>query len=150
MHEKENSSLCANRLSRRALLLQMAGMGTWSLFNHPKLFCLPTAAQEQRTHAHPAPAPTSLSQDDDQFLEEIEKVNFRYFWEQASPQTGLIKDRCNVLGNDTAGVASIAATGFGLTALCIGQKRGFVSLPDARERALATLRFLWKTMPTHR
>jgi hypothetical protein len=47
-------------------------------------------------------------------------------------------------------VASIAATGFGLTALCIGQKRGYVSYPDARNRVLTTLRFLWKVMPHHR
>ena len=76
--------------------------------------------------------------------------NVQFFWEQASPQTGLIKDRCNVLKNDTTRVASIAATGFGLTALCIGQKRGFISLSDARDRVLLTLRFLWKKMPTHR
>jgi hypothetical protein len=47
-------------------------------------------------------------------------------------------------------VASIAATGFGLTALCIGEKRGYISLPDAHERVTAALRFLWKKLPHHR
>jgi hypothetical protein len=47
-------------------------------------------------------------------------------------------------------LASIAATGFGLTALCIGDKRGYVSHVEARGRALNTLRFLWKKMPDHR
>lgn len=47
-------------------------------------------------------------------------------------------------------VGSIAATGFALTALCIGEKRGFVSVSAARERVLATLRSLWKKLPNHR
>ena len=75
-----------------------------------------------------------------------------YFWEQASPVTGLVKDRCNArqATTDSAVVASIAATGFGLTALCIGEKREFISLTEARNRVLNTLRFLWKTLPDHR
>jgi hypothetical protein len=107
-------------------------------------------AQEQRQAPQPAPPVTGLSPEDDQFLDALERLNFKYFWEQANPQNGLIKDRCNVLANDSTTVASIAAVGFGLTALCIGQKRGFVPLTEARDRALVTLRFLWKKMPTHR
>lgn len=61
-----------------------------------------------------------------------------------------MKDRCNVRAEDKTTVASIAATGFGLTALCIGQQRGYVSLADARERVLTALRFFWKKMPHHR
>jgi hypothetical protein len=91
-----------------------------------------------------------LSPEDDSFLEELGKANFQFFWEQADSETGLVKDRCHVRQADTGIVASIAATGFGLTALCIGQKRGYVSVQDARNRAIATLRFLWKSMPNHR
>jgi hypothetical protein len=94
--------------------------------------------------------PPPLSPEDDKFLEEMERANFQFFWEQGDPQTGLIKDRCNVRQADNNVVASIAATGFGLTALCIGQQRGYVSYQDARNRAVATLRFLWKSMPNHR
>jgi hypothetical protein len=47
-------------------------------------------------------------------------------------------------------MGSIASTGFGLTALCIGDKRGYVSHAEARTRALNSLRFLWKRMPNHR
>jgi hypothetical protein len=95
----------------------------------------------------PLPA---LSPEDDKFLEELEKANFQYFWDQGDSQTGLVKDRCNVRQADKGVVASIAATGFGLTALCIGQQRGYVSYQDAKNRAVATLRFLWKSMPNHR
>src|SRR4051794_21813631 len=67
----------------------------------------------------------ALSADDEAFLEELEKANFHFFWEQTDPQTGLAKDRCNVRGTDHGVVASIAATGFALAALCIGHKRGY-------------------------
>ena len=38
-------------------------------------------------------------------------------------------------------VGSIAATGFGLTALCIAAERGWITPEQARERARHTLRF---------
>jgi hypothetical protein len=98
----------------------------------------------------PAKPEQALSPEDDAFLEELEKATFQFFWEQADPQSGLVKDRCRVRAADNGIVASIAATGFGLTALCIGQKRGYVSFQDARNRVLNTLRFLWKSMPNHR
>ncbi len=94
-------------------------------------------------------APT-LAPADDAFLEELEKANFQFFWEQADPTTGLVKDRCNVRATDKGVVASIASTGFGLTALCIGEQRGYITRTEARRRVLATLRFLWEAMPNHR
>ena len=94
--------------------------------------------------------PIKLSPEDDLFLEEVELASFRYFWDQANPETGLVKDRCNVRADDTSIVASIAATGFGLTALCIGDKRQYIRFYEARRRALNTLVFLWEKMPNHR
>ena len=91
-----------------------------------------------------------LSQAEDALLDEVEKANHLFFWEQAHPETGLVKDRCNTRTSDKGIVASIAGTGFGLTALCIAQQRGWVSLTDARDRVMTTLRFLQKKMPTHR
>ena len=99
----------------------------------------------------PAPQPpTAPSSADDAFLEELEKASFQFFWEQADTGTGLVKDRCNVRSEDNSTVGSIASTGFGLTALCIGAKRGYVSTAEARRRVLTTLRFLWHSMPNHR
>jgi hypothetical protein len=106
----------------------------------------PIAAGKPATVAPAAP----LSAEDDAFLDELEKANYLFFWEQAHPDTGLVKDRCNTRATDTGIVASIAGTGFGLTALCIAQQRGWISLSDARDRAITTLRFLWEKMPTHR
>ena len=79
---------------------------------------------------------------DDEFLDQIEQAAFLYFWEQASPTTGLVKDRAVASGNDTGTVASIAATGFGLTALCIGHSRGYGDQTQIQSRVTTTLTFL--------
>ncbi len=149
MGEKEKSSHSSHHLSRRDILLQLGGMGLLKVFGGHGITLL-TGGAQGRTAPLLSSAPGVLSPEDDQLLDELEKRSFQFFWEQASPQTGLIKDRCNVLKNDTTVVASIAATGFGLTALCIGEQRGFISSSAARDRVLLTLRFLWKKMPTHR
>src|ERR1700756_1548687 len=60
---------------------------------------------------------------DDQILDEIQRAAFEFFWTEASPLTGLVKDRALADGNDKRTISSIAATGFGLTALCIGDSR---------------------------
>src|SRR5881275_2906229 len=137
----------SKQLSRRKVLKQILGTGV-CIPCVQFLSLVPTSAQS-RAPEHPAASP-SLSQEDDKFLDDLENRNFQYFWEQANPKTGLVKDRCNVKINDQGIVASIAATGFGLTALCLGQKHGWIPLAAARERALTTLRFLWKKLPNHR
>jgi hypothetical protein len=148
MRMKENRSF-ENQLSRRDLLRQFGGVGLAGLLDRGRMESL-LPAVAAGPGLQPKTPPSVLSPEDDAFLDELEKVNFQYFWDQAGPQTGLVRDRCNVLQNDNSIVASIAATGFGLTALCIAEHRGFVPRADARDRALLTLRFLWKKMPTHR
>jgi hypothetical protein len=138
-----------HRNSRRQLLRQMAGVSLalplWSA--HSVLAQVPAPRHREPT---PPPEPSALSPDDDQFLDDLERSHFLFFWEQANPQTGLIKDRCNARIADTGVVASVASTGFGLTAICIAEKRGFISYQEARQRVLATLVFLWRKLPTHR
>jgi hypothetical protein len=119
--------------------------------------CLPLAGLPAALYAEPQPSVPAgipgqpvLAAEDDQFLNDLEKAHFLFFWEQGSSKTGMVKDRCNVHTNNQGIPASIAATGFGLTALCIGGQRGFISSGDALERVLATLRFLWKKLPNHR
>jgi hypothetical protein len=93
---------------------------------------------------------SSFSSSDDAFLEELERADFKYFWAMANPETGIVLDRCNARNPVTSELGSIAATGFGLTALCIGEKRGFVPRPEAQARALNTVRFLWEKLASHR
>lgn len=72
------------------------------------------------------------------FLDTLEERTFQYFWELSDPRTGLTPDRA-----PTRSFASVAATGFALTAYPIGAERGYISRAEARRRVLDTLRFLW-------
>src|SRR5580698_3970672 len=136
------------RISRRELLKQIAGAGACVPFAHLSALSEPSALQKQTAESAVPPAKTPFSSADDAFLEELEKANFQYFWGQAHPETGLVQDRCHARSPVTSDLGSIAATGFGLTALCIGEKRGFVSRTEAQSRVLNTLRFLWRKLPT--
>ena len=142
-------------LSRRELLRQLVGTAACApLLVGQRSRADQTAVQKPAPDASiqlsPLPPATYLSPGDDTFLEQLENAIFQFFWEQCNPKTGIVKDRCNVRGSDSSILGSIAATGFGLTALCIGEKRGYVSYSQARDRALTTLRFLWKKMPQER
>jgi hypothetical protein len=86
----------------------------------------------------------AVKPDERRFLEDYAKRCSRYFWEQADPHTGIILDRAR---NDGArsgnNVGSSAATGFGLTALCIAANRAWLPRDQVRARVLATLRYFW-------
>ena len=75
----------------------------------------------------------------DPFLLDLQERTFRYFWDTANPENGLIPDRF-----PTPSYSSIAAVGFGLTTYPIGVERGYVTRQQARQRVLATLRFFDK------
>jgi hypothetical protein len=95
----------------------------------------------------PAPPPgDGYAGTDDQLLEELEKTAFLFFWEQADRTTGQVKDRAFAAGNDTRKISSVAATGFGLTALCIGDQRGYQPRAAIVSRVQATLTFLANTL----
>lgn len=87
----------------------------------------------------PLPTTAPYSGTDEQLLDEIEQTAFQFFWEQANPKTGFVKDRAKTSGNDTYTVASVASTGFGLTALCIGDTRGYKPASEIRSRVQTTL-----------
>jgi hypothetical protein len=146
----------ATGITRRGLLQQMAGISLGlplaQVAAVPPVLQQATIQHSRQPGHHPPPAPTEspFSPQEEAFLDELEHANFLFFWEQGNPQTGLIKDRCNVRTNDSSVAASIASTGFGLTAICIAEKRGFISHSDARLRVLRTLSFLWHKLPTHR
>jgi hypothetical protein len=92
----------------------------------------------------------SPSPEDENFLDELQYRSFLYFWETANPENGLIPDRSKADGSALGDVASTASVGFGLTALCIGVERQWVSREAAYERALTTLRFFADKIPNER
>jgi hypothetical protein len=95
-----------------------------------------------------------LSADDDRLLEDLERRSFQYVLDHADPRTGQVRDRARADGSEhvTAqrDVASIAATGFGLAALCIAAQRNWLSRSDAAARARGTIAFLARDMPHER
>src|SRR4051812_11558343 len=74
-------------------------------------------------------------------LNELKRRACLYFYQEAHPRTGLVLDRARTEGSDSRRVASIAATGFGLSALCIAHKNGLISTELARERVERTFDF---------
>ena len=150
MMDKRN--LSPNKQSRRAWIQQVtrAGLALPAL-SLRGLGDFETQAQRAKPSAvtHPN-GPLPFSKTDEELLDQIEEASFKYFWTQAHPETGMGLDRCDAFNPVTNDLGSIAATGFGLTALCIGAKRGYVSHAAAEARALNTLRFLWKKLPNHR
>lgn len=90
-------------------------------------------------------APPRLSRDEDRFLDDLSHRAVRFFWEYTDPDTGLARDRAHADGTPYAPVrrdiGSIATTGFGLAALCIGAERGWIKPDAARERVRNTLSF---------
>jgi hypothetical protein len=104
-------------------------------------------AQSSKLQAPSSKPAFDLSPADDAFLDELERASFRFFDECAHPQTGLVKDRSLADRNDEREVASIAATGFGLTALCLADERGWLPRTEARERVRRTLRYLRDQLP---
>ena len=150
---RKKQILNQGELSRREVLKALGGAAALSLPTLADAFVTVEArdtkkrpVKEQAALSPSLPKPSYLSAADDAFLEQMQKAIFQYFWEQTNPATGIIKDRCNVRGIDNGILGSIAATGFGLTSICIGEKRGYVSTYQSRERVLNTLRFLWKKL----
>jgi hypothetical protein len=86
-----------------------------------------------------------LTSQDEAFLDDLSRRSFRYFQEHTDTGTGLTRDRARTDGSSHGEqqdkIASIAATGFGLTAWLIAAERGWVSKQRARELVLTTLRF---------
>ncbi len=113
---------------RLILLLALAGIGLLMV-------------QPERSRAQARP------DTDEQFLDAWQQRCFAFFWERADPHTGLIADRAPADGaafskTTIDPVASIASTGFGLTAICIAEQRGWVEHDQAYQRVENTLRFL--------
>src|SRR5947209_7393487 len=95
------------------------------------------ACQSNDSSAPLPPAPAPPSPRAIAFIDTVSERTFRWFWDTQNPTTHLIPDR-----HPTKSFSSIAAVGFGLNAYAIGAERGWVTRAEARDRTLATLRFM--------
>jgi len=122
-------------MDRRALLKLLAA----PVLLRPMGVLALAASADRLTHA------------DEAFLDDMERRGCLFFAEQASPRTGQVLDRARWVDSagrlDSRKMASIAATGFGLTALCIADKRAYQPTAQVTEQVRRTLRFHCDTLP---
>lgn len=91
-----------------------------------------------------------LTPADEVFLEDLQRRGIQFYIEEADPETGLMPDRSRAIGGASNDVASTASVGFGLTALCIAEKNGWIEKFEAYDRAMRVLRFLRDKAPQER
>lgn len=90
---------------------------------------------------------TQVSKAADALLDDMEGRGCDFFYNEASPKSGLVRDRASAVGRSLSRVSSIAATGFGLSALCIAAKRNYLRPSDCEARVEKTLAFLLEECP---
>jgi exo beta-1,2-glucooligosaccharide sophorohydrolase (non-reducing end) len=88
---------------------------------------------------------TTHSMTDDELLTMLQEACFRYYWEGAHPDSGMIRE--NLPGNDR--IVATGASGFGLMALVVGVERGFITREQGVERLNKITTFLEKAPRYH-
>ena len=76
-------------------------------------------------------------------LDDLQHRAFLYFWEQADPHTGLVRDRAGADGGPSASARSRDVAS-------IAERRGWISHDEAYRRTVATVRFVADEMEQHR
>lgn len=82
--------------------------------------------------------PWQASQQQLAVLEDVQHDTFKFFWKTTNPSNGLTPDRY-----PNTEFASIAGVGFALSAYIVGVEKEYVTRPEAAERTLTTLKFLY-------
>ncbi|MHB1178837.1 MAG: glucoamylase family protein, partial [Daejeonella sp.] len=122
------------------------------IFLLPALFFLPAASAKTNkgysfelmadsTRKLPANSAewNHLSKKDQKFLDMVERKAFNFFWDGFDPKTGLIGDASSVSRR-----SSIASVGFGLSAFCIADARGWENHQEVYNRVLTVLNSFYK------
>ncbi len=80
---------------------------------------------------------TTFEMTDDQFLDMVQKYTFRYFWNFGHPVSGLARER-----NTSGETVTMGGSGFGVMAILVGIKRGFITWDEGLSRILKIVLFL--------
>ncbi|SMG50346.1 hypothetical protein SAMN05661096_03659 [Marivirga sericea] len=101
-------------------------------------FCsAPKEEKEQNNH--------SVNIDEDSLLNLVQYQTFQYFWEGAEPNSGLARERFHeddVYPSNDKHIVTTGGSGFGLMAIIVGVKRGFIQRTEAIDRFEQILNFL--------
>jgi hypothetical protein len=164
LEDENRSVLTPPRISRRDLL-KRAGAAS-ALVLGPSLLAQ-NQQQEPKVKPGQQPKPESqaatqyqhppglfinrplvqVTKEGEALLDDMEGRISDFFYNEASPRTGMVRDRAPVEGLSLSRVSSIAATGFGLTALCIADKRNYLTRYECEQRVEKTLAFLLEDCP---
>lgn len=78
----------------------------------------------------------AITQEDEQMLDSIQRVTFRFFMEEHHPEWGIVKDRASEWAP-----SSIASTGFAIPCFAIGAERNWISREEAAQIVSNMLNF---------
>ena len=81
----------------------------------------------------------TFKMNDEQLLNMVEEATFRYFWNNAHPISGLIREGYK---SHPKNIVTTGGSGFGLMALIVGIERGFITREEGIIRYLKILNFL--------
>jgi hypothetical protein len=101
--------------------------------NRYQITAVTTTSQESSPSITVAATPHPFASDDE-FLDYLQQANFYYFWYSGNPNNGLVPDR-----SAPGSACSIAAVGFGLTAIGIAVDHGWISREQGATRVATTL-----------
>jgi hypothetical protein len=102
-------------------------------------------ANYHQSATSPVVSSTTHSMTDDELLSMLQEACFRYYWEGAHPDSGMIRE--NLPGNDR--IVATGATGFGIMALVVGTERRFITREEGVERLNKISTFLEKAPRYH-
>lgn len=113
---------------------------------------IPAFAQRKPAQVRPAAARAAVTPEDDAFLDDMNRRAALYFWEQADDGNGQVLDRAYADNTDgkphsIRNLSSIAATGFGLSAMTIADQRGYFPHDAIVERVRRTLDYHLNKLP---
>jgi hypothetical protein len=89
---------------------------------------------------------------DDSLLTLVQKRTFEYFWEGARPHSGMAPERINMNGiypQHDKNIVTTGGSGFGVMAILVGMKRGFITQKQGITRLKKITHFLAKADRFH-
>ena len=89
--------------------------------------------------------PGMLSSRENDLLDTVQRQTFNYFWEGAEPHSGMARERIHMDGvypQNDQNIVTLGGSGFGLMAILVGVKRGFITREQALKRYQKIVLFL--------
>ncbi len=91
----------------------------------------------------------SVQLTDDELLTKVQRHTFKYFWDYAPTNSGMMTERLSVTKNPTERVTT-GGSGFGVMAILVGIERGFITREQGLERLNRICDFLLYTATNYK